>query len=58
MRLVPIFSSILSGANKSKFASCLSRQAAPLSGLASGTTWEMTNNIMLDQQDPISGVTL
>jgi hypothetical protein len=58
MRLVPTFSSILSGANKSKFASCLSRQAALSSGLASGTTWEMTNNIILNQQDPNSGVTL
>jgi hypothetical protein len=47
MRLVPTFSSILSGANKSKFASCLSRQAALSSGLAFGTTWEMTNRVQL-----------
>jgi hypothetical protein len=58
MRLVPTFSSILSGANKSRFALCLSRQTALSAGLASGTTWEMTNNIMLDQQDPNSRVTL
>jgi hypothetical protein len=52
MRLVPTYNSVLSVNNKTKFASCLARQAALTSGLATGTTWEMSNNLMLDQADP------
>jgi hypothetical protein len=54
MRLVPTFSSILSTQNKAKFASCLARQAALSSGMAVGTTWEMSTNLMLDVMDPSS----
>jgi len=53
MRLVPTFSSVPSTGNKIKFASCLARQAALSSGLASGTTWEMATNLLLEAKDPI-----
>jgi hypothetical protein len=52
MRLVPTYNSVLSVNNKTKFASCLAHQAALPSGLAIGTTWEMSNNLMLDQANP------
>jgi hypothetical protein len=54
MRLVPTFNSVLSTANKLKFASCLARQAALSAGLASGNTWEMATNLLLDAKDPNS----
>lgn len=38
MRLVPTFSSVLSANNKTKFASCLARQAALAAGMASAST--------------------
>jgi hypothetical protein len=37
MRLVPTYNSVLSVNNKTKFLSCLARQAALSSGLATGT---------------------
>lgn len=52
MRLVPTFHSVLSSANISKFASCLACQSAMAAGMASGTTWEMATNLMLDTKDP------
>jgi len=55
MRLVPTFNSVLSSANKAKFASCLARQSAMTAGMATGTTWEMATNLMLDTKDPGTG---
>jgi len=52
MRLVPLFSSVLSMNNRTKFASCLARQAALSAGLGTCTTWEMSTNLMLDKIDP------
>jgi hypothetical protein len=57
MRLVPTYKSILAASNKSKFASCLARQAALASGIATGTTWEMSTNLLLDKMDPVTGHT-
>jgi len=54
MRLVPVFSSVLSMNNRTKFASYLARQAALSAGLGTCTTWEMSTNLMLDKIDPIS----
>jgi hypothetical protein len=58
MRLVPTFNSVLSTANKIKFASCLARQAALAAGLATGNTWEMATNYcwkpkILIQKNPL-----
>ncbi len=50
MQLVPTFSSVLSANNKTKFASCLARQAALAAGMASASTWEMTTNLLLDKK--------
>jgi hypothetical protein len=57
MRLVPTYNSILAASNKSKFASCLARQAALSSGIPTGTTWEMLTNLFLDKMDPVTGYT-
>jgi len=54
MRLVPVFSSVLSMINRMKFASCLARHVALSAGLGTCTTWEMSTNLMLDKIDPIS----
>jgi hypothetical protein len=54
MRLVPTFNSVLSTTNKLKFTSCLARQAALSAGLATGNTWEMATNLLLDAKDPHS----
>ncbi len=39
--------------NKTKFASCLARQAAMNAGLASAITREISTNLLLDHQDPV-----
>jgi hypothetical protein len=54
MRLVPTFTSLNSMNNKTKFASCLARQAALTAGLASAVTREISNNLLLDRKDPIT----
>jgi hypothetical protein len=48
MRLVPTFSSVTSMNKKAKFASCLARQAALNSGLASAIAMEISTNLLLD----------
>jgi len=52
MRLVPTITSVTSLSNKSKFASCLARQAALNAGLASAVTREISTNLLLDRKDP------
>lgn len=52
MRLVPTINSVNSMNNKTKFASCLARQAALNAGLASAITREISTNLLLDRQDP------
>ena len=54
MRLVPTFTSLNSMNNKTKFASCLARQAALTAGLASAVTREISTNLLLDWKDPIT----
>jgi hypothetical protein len=53
MRLVPTINSVNSMNNKTKFASCLARQAAMNAGLASAITREISTNLLLDHQDPV-----
>jgi hypothetical protein len=52
MRLVPTISSATSTENKTKFASCIARQAALNAGLASAITREISTNLLLDRKDP------
>jgi len=52
MWLVPTITSATSIENKTKFASCLARQAALNAGLASAITREISTNLLLDRKDP------
>ena len=52
MRLVPTISAMTSMNNRTKFVSCLARQAALHAGLASAITREISTNLMLDRKDP------
>lgn len=52
MRLVPTITSVSSMGNKTKFVSCLARQAALTAGLASAVTREISTNLLLDRVDP------
>jgi hypothetical protein len=52
MRLVPTITSVTSLNNRTKFASCLARQAALNTGLASAVTREISTNLLLDRKDP------
>jgi len=52
MRLVPTINSVTSINNKTKFASCIARQAALNAGLASAITREISTNLLLDKKDP------
>jgi hypothetical protein len=52
MRLVPTITSATSIENKTKFASCIARQAALNAGLASAITREIFTNLLLDRKDP------
>ena len=51
MRLVPTINSLTSMNNRTKFASCIARQAALNAGLASAVTREITTNLLLDRKD-------
>jgi len=44
-------------ANKTKFASCIARQAALNAGLASENTREISTNLLLDRKDPSTNKT-
>jgi len=52
MRLVPTITAVTSTSNKTKFASCMARQAALTAGLASAITREISTNLLLDRKDP------
>jgi hypothetical protein len=52
MQLVPTINSVTSMNNKTKFASCIARQAALNAGLASAITREISTNLLLDRRDP------
>jgi len=52
MRLVPTITSVTSMNNRTKFASCIARQAALNAGLASAVTREISTNLLLDRKDP------
>jgi hypothetical protein len=58
MRLVPPFNTILSLANKGKYATLIARQAALSSCMGVGTAWEMSTNVLLDRPEPSSKVSL
>jgi hypothetical protein len=52
MRLGPTITAMTSMNNRTKFASCLARQATLYAGLASAITREISTNLMLDRKDP------
>jgi len=52
MQLVPTINSVTSMNNKTKFASCIARQAALNAGLASAITREISTNLLLNYRDP------
>jgi hypothetical protein len=52
MRLVPTITSVTSLNNRTKFASCVARQAALNAGLVSAVTRENSTNLLLDRKYP------
>jgi len=52
MQLVPTINSVTSMNNKTKFASCITWQAALNAGLASAITREISTNLLLDRRAP------
>jgi hypothetical protein len=58
MRLVPPYQSMIAFGQKTKFASLVARQAALSARICTGSTWELTANLVLDYPEPQQGVTL
>ncbi len=58
MWLVPPFNTILFQLNRSKYASLFSRQAALVSCLGVGTTWDLTTNLIIDRPHPVTRISL
>jgi hypothetical protein len=58
MRLIPPFQSVISADDKAKYGAVVARQAAFLSRLATGTSWEFATNLTLDRVHPSTGTTL
>jgi len=58
MRLVPPFNTILSMANRGKYAALFARQAALTSCIGVGPTWELTTNLLLDKPHPTTGLSM
>jgi hypothetical protein len=58
MRLIPPFQSVISADDKAKYGAVVARQAAFLSRLATGTSWEFSSNLTLDRVHPTTGVSL
>jgi hypothetical protein len=58
IRLVPPYNAILSCTHKGKFAALIARQAALSSRLCSGSTWELSTNLILDHPEPSTRTTL
>jgi len=53
-----VLQTILSYSHKTKYSSLVARQAAVSSRICSGSTWELTANLILDRPEPSSGLTL
>jgi len=58
MRLVQPIQYIISFNCKAKYSSFVARQAALSSRLCTSSTWELTANLVLDNKEPSSGLTL
>lgn len=58
MRLVPPLQTILSFSHKAKYSTLVAWQAAISTRICSGSTWELSANLVLDRPDPSSGQTL
>ena len=58
MRLIPPFQSVISEESKTKYGRVVARQAAFTSKLASATTREFSNNLLLDHKNNDSGLSL
>lgn len=58
MRLIPPYQSVISAESKTKYGRVVARQAAFTTKLASSTTWEFSNNLLLDHKNKDSGLSL
>jgi hypothetical protein len=58
MQLVHHFQTILSYSHKTKYSSLVACQAAISSRICSGSTWELTANLVLDRHEPTTGHSL
>ncbi len=58
MRIIPPYQTVISSADKKKYGAVIARQAAFLSRLATGTTWEFATNLTLGRPHPKTFKTL
>jgi hypothetical protein len=58
MRLIPPISTIISKESKEKYGLVVARQAAFTSKIATGTSWEFSQNLLLDHKHKTTGLTL
>jgi hypothetical protein len=58
MRLFPPYNTILSTANKGKYATLIACQAALSACIGVGTTWEFTTNLLLDRPEPKTKISI
>jgi hypothetical protein len=50
MRLIPPINTIISQASKEKYGLIVARQEAFLSKIGTGTSWEFSQNLLLDKK--------
>jgi hypothetical protein len=58
MHLIPPFQTLITFGQKAKYASLGARQAAINSRLCTGSTWELSVNLVLDKPEPENGFSL
>jgi hypothetical protein len=58
MHLVPPYNTILSTANKGKYATLIACQAALSACIGVGTTWDFTTNLLLDRPEPKTKISI
>lgn len=58
MRLIPPFNTVISAESKEKYGIVVARQSAFTSKLGKATTWEFSQNLLLDHKNKDSGLSL
>jgi hypothetical protein len=58
MRLIPPFNTVISAESKEKYGIVMARQSAFTAKLGSGTSWEFSQNLLLDHKNKDSGLSL